>query len=141
MDVRDFSDVESAIKARNSDRPNHLAVLTEILAAIARNDFAAIATHLTSDVELHISGCQFLDGSWKGQQTVLGAMAANFGKVTDQKSELDSMVQQGDTIAAMIREHGRLKEDGTAYRIRGVIWYSFAGDRLARVEEFFRTID
>jgi ketosteroid isomerase-like protein len=141
MSERNFSEVESALKTRASEHPSRHAVLTEILGAIGQNDFAAVAKHLTEHAELHISGTHFMDGSWRGRDKVLGAIAANFDRITEQKSEVEAMIQQGDAIALLIREHGRLKPDGKPYGVRGVIWWTFEGDRLARVEEFLHPAD
>ena len=64
------------------------------------------------------------------------AMAANFDRITDQKPEPQAIIEQGNCVAMLIREQGRWKQDGKPYSVRGVIWWTFEGERVAKVEEF-----
>jgi len=137
MESRDLSGVESAFQVTAAESSSLKPVLAKILNAIKHDDFAAIAEHLTEQVELHIAGFQAMDGSWRGRERVLEAMAANFGQITEQKPETEALIEQGNRIAMLIRESGRWKESGNSYSVRGVIWWTFEGNRLTRVEEFF----
>jgi len=141
MNERNFSHVESTLRTKGGEGQNRHGLLTDILGAIQRNEFGAIAAQLTEDAELEISGFGPMDGAWRGRDAVVAAIAANFEKVTEQTSEVEAMVQEGDAIVVLIREQGRWKADGKPYRVRGVIWWTFTGDRLARVEEFLRATD
>jgi ketosteroid isomerase-like protein len=136
MNSRDLSSVEPAFRVSSTEFSSLKPILAKILDAISRDDFAAIADHLTEQVELQISGFPSMDGCWRGREHVMQALTANFDKVTEQKPEPESVIEQGNQIAMLIRESGRWKESGHPYRVRGVIWWTFDGNRLARVEEF-----
>jgi|KBSSwiStaDraftv2_1062776.scaffolds.fasta_scaffold511889_2 ketosteroid isomerase-like protein len=136
MSERDFSRVASAFKPKTCDQPSLQGVLGEVLSAISRNDFAAISPHFTDEAELHIRGFESISGSWRGRDAVMTAIAANFESVTGQKPESEALIEQGNNIAMLIREEGRWKQTGKPYRVRGVIWWTFDGERISKVEEF-----
>jgi ketosteroid isomerase-like protein len=132
MSVRNFTAVQQALEA--DARPSRKAVLGTILGLIEKNNFAALESHFTEATELHISGFPSIDGSWKGRQEVVEAIARNFGKIAEQHSRVEAMIEQGDSIALLMSEHGVL--NGEPYRVRGVLWWTFEGDQVARTEEF-----
>ena len=101
MNSRDLSSVEPAFRVSSTESSSLKPILTKILDAISRDNFAAIADHLTDQVELHISGFPSMDGSWRGREHVMQALAANFDKVTEQKPEPESVIEQGNQIAIM----------------------------------------
>ncbi len=136
MSDRDFKAVTSALEAETTHDGPMAAVLIKVLSAIGSNNFAELPSHFTEDIELHIHGFPGMDGAWRGRPRVLQALEQNFGKVEAQKTSTESMVCQGVSIALLITETGRLKVDGRAYHVRGVIWFLFAGERIKRVEEF-----
>ena len=68
------------------------------------------------------------------------AITANFAKITEQVPEIESMIQQDDSIALVLRENGKLVEDGQPYRIRGVMWFEFESAKVKRIEEFLHSV-
>lgn len=96
-------------------------------------------THLFSDdVELEIAGPRSLPmaGRWRGRADVLSAAARNFGMLEDQRPEVLSLVAQGDDVAVVAREKGRLKGTGREYEIRWLQLFTFRDGRIARVLQF-----
>ena len=139
MSDRDFTAVKSTIQSAQFHVTDHQEVLLSVITAIGSNDIESLHQHFTDDAELHIHGFPGMDGSWRSRNEVLAAIAGNFGKITEQKPEIEAMIHQDEAIAMLIRETGRLKADGRRYEARGVIWYTFQGARLRRIEEFVRT--
>lgn len=113
----------------------HTTRLQSAFESIVRGDFDGFAQHVTDDVELHISGSGIFDGSWRGREQVLAAVRQNYGQLRDQKPEIEAMASEGNTIAILWSETGVLRADDTVYRVRGVQWFTFAGDKIARIEE------
>lgn len=141
MSQRNFTALQSALAIAGEGSSNRTAVLTAVLGAIGRNDFGALAQHFTADAQLHIHGSSFFDGSWTGREAVLGAIVANFDKIAEQRPELESMVQQGDSIVALVCERGVLKQETKQYTLRGIMWWTFDGDQITRLEEFVAPVD
>jgi ketosteroid isomerase-like protein len=136
MNDRDFDAVKSAVQLAPIAAAGQQEVLLAVITAIGANDIESLYQYFTDDAELHIHGFPAMDGSWRGRKEVVAAVAVNFGKITEQKPEIEAMIHQGESIAMLIHETGRLKPDGRGYEVRGVIWYTFQGAQLRRVEEF-----
>jgi ketosteroid isomerase-like protein len=136
MANRDFSAVLSAIKEAPEARAGHLEVLHAVVSAIAANDMKALELYFTEDVELQIHGFAPIDGSWSGRADVIAAAARNFQKLAQQEPRIETVVDQSDNVIWLLAESGYLKETGQRYAARGVIWWTFAGARIRRVEEF-----
>ena len=74
---------------------------------IASNTFSTLPQHFTEGIELHIHGFPELNGAWHGCDAVVKALANNFGKVTDQIPQIETVIiEQGDNIAMLINETG-----------------------------------
>ena len=136
MADRDFSAVVSAIKQAPETRTGHQEVLHAVVSAIAANDMKALEPYFTEDVELHIHGFAPIDGSWSGRANVTAAATRNFQKLAQQQPRIETMVDQSDHVVWLLIESGYLKETGQRYEARGVIWWTFAGTQIRRVEEF-----
>jgi len=121
-------------------KDTRLSVLHAAFDAIVQGNFEAFGDSVTEDVELNISGFGALDGRWKGRDQVVAATRRNFGMVAEQKPEIEGMISQGDSIAVLLRESGILKSNGQAYRVRGVQWFTFAGDRIKKVDEVIASV-
>lgn len=110
-------------------------VLLSAYEAVTRHDFDTFAQYLAEDVELDIRGCGRMDGNWRGRADVLEATRSNYAKVAEQKPEIESMVSQGDQVAVLFRETGVFPQDGHRYRYRVVQWFTFAGDKIRKIDE------
>jgi hypothetical protein len=111
------------------------ATLLGVYDAVGRGDFEALGAFLTEDVEFDIRGFGPMDGNWRGREPVIKAVRANFGLLADQKPEMESMIAQGDSIAVLFRESGMFKPDGRGYGVRVVQWLTFAGGKIAKIDE------
>jgi ketosteroid isomerase-like protein len=136
MSDRNFSAVLSAIKEDPEARAGHQDVLHAIVSAIAADDMKALEPYFAEDVELHIHGFAPIDGSWTGRANVIAAATRNFQKLAQQQPRIETMVDQSDNVVWLLAESGYLKETGQRYEARGVIWWTFAGTQIRRVEQF-----
>jgi ketosteroid isomerase-like protein len=136
MANRDFAAVLSAIQNAPQPRSGHQDVLHAVVAAIAANDMKALEPYFTEHVELEIHGFAPIDGSWSGRSDVIAAATRNYQKLVEQEPRIETMVDQGDTVVWLLVESGYLKETGQRYEARGVIWWTFGGTQIRRVEEF-----
>jgi ketosteroid isomerase-like protein len=103
--------------------------------AIIRGDLDALGDYLAPDVELNISGFPVIDGNWRGRNAVVAAARTNYGKLQDQRPEIEGRISQGDSIAVLIHETGVLKSSGEPYRIRAVQWFTFAAGKIQRIDQ------
>ncbi len=76
-----------------------------------------------------------MDGSWQGRSRVVEAARSNFGQISDQRPEIESIASQGENIAVLFRESGALRSEGRAYRVRVVQWFTFSGGKVSRINE------
>ena len=118
-----------------NDAKDPQAVLHAAYSAVAQGAFDQLAGLVTDDVELHISGFGPMNGIWRGRADVVAATRKNFALVTGQKPEIDRMISQGDHVVVMLRESGVLREDGQAYDLRGVQWFTFESGKLKRIDQ------
>lgn len=135
---RNFAAAESTLQSTPTAHAdgNHTEVLLAILAAVAAHDYPSLQGLLTEDVTLHIHGFPELDGSWIGRNDVIEAMETNFGKLTEQTPQLETVITQGNSVVVRIRETGRFTTTGEEYSVHGIVWYKFEAGRLKLVEEF-----
>jgi ketosteroid isomerase-like protein len=111
------------------------ATLLATYEAVIRGDFEALGAYFTDDVELDVRGIGTMDGNWRGRKPVVEAARANFGQLSSQKPEIESMISQGDSIAVLFHESGVFKLDGSDYRFRVVQWFTFADGKVKRIDE------
>ncbi len=132
MSIRDFSAVESQLQpTRPVDRQ---AVIAQLLQTLASNDFAALPQYLSENVQFQIYGFPALNGAWHGREAVVAALTANFSRISEQKTTLRGLVQQGDLLALRVHEAGQL--EGTPYEVEAVFWMVFDGPVLSEITEF-----
>ena len=115
-------------------------VLHAAFDAIIQGDFEAFGELITDDIELTVSGFGFLDGTWRGRDEVVTATRRNFSLVANQKPEIESIISQGERVAVLLRESGVFKSSGQAYSVRGVQWFTFAGDKIKKIDEIVASI-
>ena len=138
MDSRHTDRLLHKIRTAPSDPGNPRdpqAVLHAIYEAIVEGDFDRLTNLTTEDVELHISGSNFFDGSWCGRDDVIAATKRNFSLLADQKPQIDDIACQGDCVAVLMRENGIIRESGHAYSLRAVQWCTFENGKLKRLDE------
>jgi ketosteroid isomerase-like protein len=141
MDPQYTSRFIADVRHQSDDADEHRRVLLSAYEAVSRHDFDAFAQYLAADVELDIRGCGRMAGNWRGRANVLEATRSNYAKVAEQKPEIESMVSQGNQVAVLFRETGLFREDEQRYRYRVVQWFTFAGDRIQRIDEVVASVD
>jgi len=140
MPERDFAVMQAALHVAEKPKYHHRNVVVEILTAVAANDFDSLTQHFSDDAELHIHGFPNIDGVWRGQKQVIAGIAENFGKLIQQKPMVESIIHQDGALAIRLEETGVYKASGRRYHLRGVIWFTFDGSRVSRIEEFLQTV-
>lgn len=140
MNDRYFATAEASVRTASTLAADQQEVLLAVTRAIATSDFESLRQCFTEDIELHIHGLPSIDGSWRGREEVIPAIASNFGKITEQRPEIESTIQQGNVVAMLFRETGRFKSDRRRYQARCVLWYTFEGTQIKRVEEFVHMV-
>ena len=95
---------------------------------------------VTDDVELSICGFGPMHGTWRGRKEVVEATRRNFALVAGQQPEIEGMVSEGDCVAVLLRETGTVKASGQAYSIRAVQWFTFADEKIKRIDEIVASI-
>jgi hypothetical protein len=140
MPERNFVAISSTLEGTGNPVPDPQKVVLAILAAIGANDFEALRPHFTADAELHIYGFPASEGSWRGREHVLKAIESNFGMIAEQHPQIESMVHQDSILALRVHEIGRQKSNSVRYEANGVIWFTFEGAQVKRIEEFFHSV-
>jgi hypothetical protein len=95
---------------------------------------------MTDDVELNICGFPAIDGNWRGRIAVVAAARKNFAQIENQQPEIEAMISQGESIAVLLTESGVFKSTGQAYSIRGVQWFTFADDKIKKIDQIVASI-
>ena len=129
----DDATVESkALEKENVER------LRGMYDALSKGDGNALPALLADDIELIITGPESMPmaGSWKGRDQVLQAAAANFARLEDQKPELLAVTAQGDQVAVVAREQGRLRASGKSYEVHWLQLFTVREGRITRILEF-----
>ncbi len=140
MPDRDFAAFTTKIENSHTPVRDPQRVVLAILAAVNANDFEGLHAHFTADAELHIHGFPASEGTWRGRENVVKAIQSNFGMITEQRPEVESIVHQHDALAIRVHETGLLKSGSRRYEANGVIWFTFDGEQVRRIEEFFHTV-
>ena len=139
MTDHDFTAAATAIQ--NTKGPKlQQEILMTTLNALAAGDPGPAELNLADDVELHIHGSVHFDGSWRGKRAVIAAAQKNYASVTNQKPEVLAIIQQEGAIAVRIRETGVLKTDSSHYTAEAILWYTFEGAKIKRVDQFARLL-
>jgi ketosteroid isomerase-like protein len=107
-------------------------------AAISRGDTGELAILFAEDVELEIAGhpdCPMV-GRWQGRDAVLAAAARNYALLDDQHPEVVSILAQGDSVALIARETGRVRATGRPYELPWLHLFTFRNGRVTRIYGF-----
>lgn len=125
----------------------HVAMMGEIVGAIAAGSYHELRGFMTPDVTLEIAAPATIP--WvrhaAGADEVIAAVTHNFRTVRDQRPAPLALVAQGDTVMVMARESGTWAASGEPYEgmlaqqwtfrdeklacIRGVVAFATARDR------------
>jgi uncharacterized protein len=132
-----FEADDETVEAKTVEKEN-VARLRGMYEALTKGDANAFPTLLAEDIELTITGPPTLAmvGSWKGRDQVLQAAAVNFARLEDQKPELLSVTAQGDQVAVVAREQGRLTPSGKSYDVHWLQLFTIREGRITRILEF-----
>ncbi len=134
---QEYSDrfLRTTSSAASKDTLAPQSVLHAAFDAVIHENYAAFGDYVTEDVEMSIRGFGAMDGSWRGRAEVVAATERNFALLGEQKSEIESMILDGDRIAVLLRETGIFKSSGIAYNVRGVQWFTFAQGKIKKIDE------
>jgi ketosteroid isomerase-like protein len=115
----------------------NVGLLREQYRAIARGDLDAAADLFHDDVEFEITGPPAIPvlGLWRGRADVMDAVRRNFGMLDSQAPEVRSVVAQGDVVAVVAHERGRIRTTGAPYALHWVQIVTFRDGKVARVHE------
>jgi len=125
---------------RTAARFDAQALLHDVYGAVILGDFEALREAVVDDVELNICGFGPIDGVWRGRDDVVAATRKNFGLVSGQQPEIESMISQGDCVAVLLRESGVLKSSGEAYSVRAVQWFTFTDGKIKKIDQIVASI-
>ena len=106
--------------------------------AISRGDTGELGILFAEDVEFEIAGhprCPIV-GRWQGREAVLAAAARNYALLEDQRPEVLSILAQGDSVALIARETGRVRATGRAYELPWLHLFTFSSGRITRIYGF-----
>ena len=117
---------------RTRERRN-VALIGEIVGAIAAGDYEHVRGHLTPDVTMEIAAPSSVP--WvrnaTGADEVLAAVRHNFGTLRDQRPTPLALTAQGDTVMVMARETGTWVASGEPYTALLSQQWTFHGEKLA----------
>jgi ketosteroid isomerase-like protein len=139
---REFTDrfLATVSSAATDDLSDPQTILHQVYRAVIQGDFNALGEAVADDVELNICGFGPMHGTWRGRKEVVEATRRNFSLVAGQQPEIDGMISQGDCVAVLLRETGKLRANEQAYSIRGVQWFTFAKGKIKRIDEIVASV-
>ena len=134
----DFTHVKDALEERQSRSRSKakLEVIGDILTAIASKDLRPVEGFIHEDAEMAIHGFTPCARRTKGRVEILKALQENFEAITDQKPVMEALVEGDAEVAFKFSETGTMRESGQKYSARAVIWFTFEGSKIRKIEEF-----
>ncbi len=110
-----------------------------IYTAIALQDYAAIAAHISADFTLEIIGPPEIPlvGCWSGREKAIAAIGQNFGLLENQFPRILGVVAQESAVLVMGYETGRVVATQCEHSVHWVQWYTFQEGKLGRVLQIF----
>ena len=131
-------EADDAWAAEKTAEAENVARVRAAYQAVSRGDAEGLGALMSDDVELEIAGHPDLPiaGWWKGRDQVLEGAAGNYGQLEDQRPELLSVIAQGDMVAVIGRERGRLRATGREYDLPWMHLYTFRDGRIVRIYGF-----
>lgn len=127
-----------ALAAGKQAERDNVACIRQMYEAISRGDYEGLRGLLTEDLELEIAGAPELpvSGSARGINESLALAGRNYAQLEDERPEILSLVAQGDTVAVIARERGRLRATGREYDVLFTHLFTFRDGRIARIFGF-----
>jgi uncharacterized protein len=111
----------------------HVAIMAEIIAAIAAGSYVDLRGYMTPDVTLEIAAPATIP--WvrhaAGADEVIAAVTHNFRTVRDQRPTPLALTAQGDTVMVMARESGTWVASGEPYEALLAQQWTFRDEKLA----------
>jgi len=136
---RDFghlaSDLHHAAAERSAEPARNILWLRDQIAAIERGEFEALLRDAHDDVTFELFAppqFHFITRA-SGKADFLAAMRHNFSAVVEQTPQIRDIFAEGNTVVLFGREHGRVRQTGTAYDVEFVQRLTFRDERLASV--------
>lgn len=127
-----FEEGDPLAPGRTRER-RHVALMGEIVSAIAAGEYDELREHLCSDVTLEIGAPGTVP--WvrqaSGVDEVIAAVRHNFRTVRDQRPTPLALAAQGDTVMIMARESGTWAVNGEPYEALLSQQWTFRGEKLA----------
>jgi uncharacterized protein len=129
---------DDAYSAEKDAERSNVANVRAMYQAVSRGDYEGFRSFLAEEVELEFAGPPGmpLAGRWKGRDQVMEGAAHNYAQLEDQRPELRSIVAQGDMVAVVAREQGRIRATGKEYDIPWMHLYTFREGKVIRVYGF-----
>lgn len=109
--------------------------IRDLYAAVARGDYEAAAQYLTEDVALQIDDVATIQFHGRGRRQVIDAIIRNFALVVEQRPEIESIIQQGNQVAVLLRDTIAFRGEGRAKRMRGVHWFTLSHGQVSRIDQ------
>lgn len=134
----DFSHFKEALEEHQSRSKSKakLEVIGDILTAIAQKDLSPVENFIHEGAEMVIHGFAPCERRSKGRMEILKALQENFEAITDQKPLMEALVEGEAEVAVKFSETGTMRESGQKYSARAVIWFTFEGSKIRKIEEF-----
>ena len=106
--------------------------------AVARGDFEGFKSMLDEDVEFEFagpSGTPFV-ARCRGREDVFETVSRNYSIIENQKPEILRIVAQGEDVAVIARESGRLKSTGRDYSVTFLHLFTIRNGKIAKLLGF-----
>lgn len=112
----------------------HVRCLGELFAAIAADDYAGAMRYLDPDASyaLYAGGPVPFRMAGRGLAEVEEGIRRNFGVLTFEWVEIETLAAQGDVVVMIIRQRGHWRHNGEEFDERGMLEYRFRDGRIAR---------
>lgn len=121
------------LAAGRTQERRYVAIMGQIVGAIAEGNYDELRNHLSPDVTLEIAAPPTIP--WVRQATgvdeVVAAVAHNFRTVREQRPTPLALAAQGDTVIVMARERGIWAASGEPYEVLLSQQWTFRGQQLA----------
>lgn len=116
----------------------HVRCLAAFYGAIGRGDFEAALASLADapSFAMYAGGPQPFRMSGRGRVEVADGIRRNFGVITFERVDIESLVAQGDLVLVVLRQRGHWRHNGEEFDDRGVLEFGFAEGRIAHYRGF-----
>ncbi len=111
-----FQENDATVTSKTAEQDN-VSYTKAMYQAVSQGDYDAFCNALDKDVEMEFAGhpASPIVGRWKGREAVCAATAANFALLEDQRPIVHNVIAQGDCVAIIASESGRVRATGREY--------------------------